>query len=494
MIISICFIVLIAAFSAFNFRNKFINVITMYLCSVCMMLFISVLYVAKFVNYNTTGDVDLMLYLYLARLRLNVGHINLLYNIAMIIYISASMYFVVLINNIKRAKIFPWLAVILAFYMYTNSQHFVWIVYSKINYISASNALWKTISMVISGINISAIVFAFVLPFISLFIYHMNTKIYIKKKNAVTYAICLGTVDIYMIYMFISGVFPTIACTNIDNIGIPVNVSENNIAMNFPVISLFIIIFILTIVLYFKPFNLYVFMSRKEISRNASDINKNIRMTLHTHKNAFIGIEKKTEMAQVMIETGESESVYEQLSDIREQANESIHRIERMLDVLREPNLIFEQVDLSKCIMSAVSKVSIPGHITLKAENIPLEIMVRASREHLTEVFVNIIINAVEAIEAKKSATSGTIDISIIDEGKIVAVNITDNGCGIHKKNYRDIYKPFFSTKSTTDCGGIGLDYVNRIVKSHQGDVYVKSKVGSYTMFQIVMPRMTADI
>ena len=159
-----------------------------------------------------------------------------------------------------------------------------------------------------------------------------------------------------------------------------------------------------------------------------------------------------------------------------------------MLDILRDPRLIFEELDLSKCIMSAVSKVSIPSHISLKANGLPPGILVRASREHLTEVFVNIIMNAVEAIEAKETAKSGSIDISIIDEGELVAVNFTDDGCGIPKNSYKDIFKPFFSTKNATDCGGIGLDYVNRIVKSHRGDVHVKSKVGSYTMFQIVMP------
>ena len=494
MIISICAIVLIAVFfSAFNFRNKFINVIMLYFCSVCMMMFISVLYVAKFVNYNNSGAADLMLYLYLTRLRLNLGQINLLYNIAMTIYIFASMYFLALINNKSRVKMLPLLVIIGVFYMYTNSHSFVWIVYNKIKYVSSSSTLWKTISLIISGVNITIIVLSFVLPFVFLFIYQMNTRIYIKKKNAVTYAICLGTVDIYMIYMFIAGVFPTPACTNISNLGIPKTVSGNNIAMNFPVISLFIIIFILLIILYFKPFNLYVLMPRKEISRNAARINKNIRMTLHTHKNAFIGIEKKAEIAQVMIEMGESELVCKQLTDIGEQANESIRRIERMLDVLRDPELIFEELDLSKCIMSAASKVSIPEHISLKANALSPGILVRASREHLTEVFVNIIINAVEAIEAKETAKSGSIDISIIDEGEIVAVNITDDGCGISKNSYRDIYKPFFSTKSTTDCGGIGLDYVNRIVKSHRGDVYVKSKVGYYTMFQIVMPAIRKE-
>ena len=489
MIISICAIVLIAVFfSAFNFRNKFINVIMLYFCSVCIMMFISVLYAAKFVNYTDAGTVDLMLYLYLARLRLNLGLINLLYNIAMIIYIFASMYFLTLINNISRLKILPLLVIIGLFYIYTNSYSFVWIVYNKINFASTSNTLWKTISLIIPAVNIAMVAAAFVLPFVFLFIYHMNTRIYIKKKNAMTYAVCLGTVDIYMIYMFISGVFPAPACVNINNLGLPKPVPGNNIAMNFPVISLFIIIFILLIILYFKPFNVYVFMSRKEISRSAARINKNIRMTLHTHKNAFIGIEKKAEIAQAMIETGEPELLYEQLTDISEQANESIHRIERMLDILRDPSLIFEELDLSGCIMSAVLKVSIPSHISLKASGLPSGILVRASREHLTEVFVNIIMNAVEAIEAKETAKSGSIDISIIDEGELVAVNFTDDGCGIPKSSYKDIFKPFFSTKSTTDCGGIGLDYVNRIVKSHRGDVYVKSKVGCYTMFQIVLP------
>ena len=495
MILSICAIAFIATFfSLFNFRNKFVNVIMLYFYSVCMMMFISVLYVSKLANYTNIGAFDFKMYLWLSRVKINVGQINLLYNIAIVIFIFASLYFIALIRGISRRKILPLFIIVSAFYMYTNSHSFIWIVYSKINYMgSSTSSFYRTAADIIAHINTVLIVLAFILPFVCLFIYYLNTKIYTKKKNAITYALCLGAIDIYIALMFIAGAFPSIACHNLATIGMPELISKDSIPIYFPMFSFFIILFIVAVILYFKPFNLYVLVRRREIARNTTRINKNIRMTLHIHKNAFIGIEKKTEIARTLMESDRVELVSNQLSDIGKLANESIHRIERMLDVLREPSMYFEITDLRRCVLSAISKVSIPQNIDLAVSDIGQNISVYASTEHITEVFVNIIINAVEAIAAKDTEQRGKIEINVIDEDDIVAINFTDNGCGIPRSSYREIYKPFFSTKTVSDCGGIGLDYVKRVVKSHHGDVYVKSKVGVYTMFQVVLPAIKKE-
>ena len=76
-------------------------------------------------------------------------------------------------------------------------------------------------------------------------------------------------------------------------------------------------------------------------------------------------------------------------------------------------------------------------------------------------------------------------------EEDMVMVNIYDNGCGIKKEHFKEIFAPFFSTKKSSDCGGVGLNYVERVVKNHKGEIYVKSKENEYTLFQIVLPILT---
>lgn len=215
-------------------------------------------------------------------------------------------------------------------------------------------------------------------------------------------------------------------------------------------------------------------------------------MILHIYKNAFISIEKKTEIARSLIASNQYELVDKHLTDINFLADDSVLRIERMLDNLRRPTLHYETVNLRACIMSALAKINIPQNIKVDYSKIKTDTTIYASMEQMTEVFINLLLNSLEAINQQKRKF-GYIDINVIDEGDAIAINFQDNGCGIPKNNYRNIFKPFFSTKNVASSGGIGLSYVERIVKDHHGEVYVKSIVEVYTLFQVVLPALNKE-
>ena len=458
----------------------------LYFYSVTMMMFINVLYISKLTFYTYVNSADLKLYLWFSGIHISIKQITVLYGMAIIIYILATLYLIKLIGRVKWRFILPVYAVICAFYMYTNSYDFIWKIYIA-NSQNLSSNIWRWIAETIYDINFFIIACAIVLPFIYLFVYYKKTKIYTKKRSAVSYAICIGLIDIYILFMFYSGISPLIAYKNIDSIGMPSITNENYLFMKFPMISVFLIIFIMFLILYFKPFDMYVLLRRRSIFLSNNNVNKNIRMILHTYKNAFIGIEKKMEIAQAYIDSNENVLASNQMSDIRFLADDSIARIERTLDNLRNPSMHYEFTNLLKCIMSALSKVSLPENIKVNYDDVPPDTLIFASEEHITEAFLNLILNAIDAINQKRP-TTGHIDITANDEGDAVAINFSDNGCGIQKKNYKDIFKPFFSTKNTSTCNGIGLNYVERIISNHRGEIFVKSKVGSYTVFQIVLP------
>ncbi|MDD6736325.1 MAG: ATP-binding protein, partial [Clostridiales bacterium] len=111
---------------------------------------------------------------------------------------------------------------------------------------------------------------------------------------------------------------------------------------------------------------------------------------------------------------------------------------------------------------------------------------VYGDERHLTECFVNLILNAVEALKIKNEA-GARIDIMVIVEENLVQVDVQDNGTGIEYKNLTKIFRPFSSTKSNSR-GGVGLNYVSNVIKQHHGEIRVKSVVGKYTLFQIVLP------
>lgn len=101
----------------------------------------------------------------------------------------------------------------------------------------------------------------------------------------------------------------------------------------------------------------------------------------------------------------------------------------------------------------------------------------------LNQVFVNILINAGHSIKEK-----GKITIKTYSEGERVFVEISDTGSGIPEENLNKIFDPFFTTKEPGKGTGLGLSIVYNIIKKHNGEIRVKSKIGEGTTFIIELP------
>ena len=100
----------------------------------------------------------------------------------------------------------------------------------------------------------------------------------------------------------------------------------------------------------------------------------------------------------------------------------------------------------------------------------------------LNQVWTNLIDNAIFALDK-----NGTLTIETSWDAKNVTVQIIDNGAGIPKEIISRIFDPFFTTKKMGEGTGIGLDIVNRIVKSHNGEIKVDSEPGK-TVFSVYIP------
>lgn len=102
-------------------------------------------------------------------------------------------------------------------------------------------------------------------------------------------------------------------------------------------------------------------------------------------------------------------------------------------------------------------------------------------REQMIQVFVNLILNAVDAMPE-----GGSIHITTerVSEEKI-KITFEDTGLGIEEKNLEKIFDPFFTTKD--EGTGLGLSIISRIVEDHDGVINVKSTVGKGTIFEILI-------
>jgi signal transduction histidine kinase len=114
--------------------------------------------------------------------------------------------------------------------------------------------------------------------------------------------------------------------------------------------------------------------------------------------------------------------------------------------------------------------------------------------DQLSQVFVNIIANAIEASPKREAVVISTEVIKVgandDDDGRVVKrrarVTIADQGSGMDKTTVDRIFEPFFSTKKRGT--GLGLAIVKQIVEQHDGTISVASKPGEGTRFVIELP------
>jgi signal transduction histidine kinase len=107
-------------------------------------------------------------------------------------------------------------------------------------------------------------------------------------------------------------------------------------------------------------------------------------------------------------------------------------------------------------------------------------------REQIKQVFLNILLNAIEATPDKGKITVRTRSFMKPGGEPYVQIEVTDTGCGIPPDQLEEIFNPFFTTKNTGS--GLGLSISSQIVQDHKGYVDVKSQLGKGSSFFINLP------
>ena len=118
---------------------------------------------------------------------------------------------------------------------------------------------------------------------------------------------------------------------------------------------------------------------------------------------------------------------------------------------------------------------------------------VHCDRQQITQVFLNIVLNALDAMPQGGDLT---IALRNAKDRDFVITEFTDTGEGMSEQVLRNIFDPFFTTKPQTKGTGLGLSVSLGILKQHGGDIGVKSEVHKGTTFTIRLPvaRIPAEI
>jgi signal transduction histidine kinase len=110
------------------------------------------------------------------------------------------------------------------------------------------------------------------------------------------------------------------------------------------------------------------------------------------------------------------------------------------------------------------------------------------SREHMKSVWVNLLVNARDAVQTRAKARQIEMTTRLADEGDYVQVLLRDNGKGMTAAESEHIFEPFYTTKDPGKGTGLGLATCHRIVEQHGGEIGVVSKLGEGTTFVVRLP------
>ena len=111
--------------------------------------------------------------------------------------------------------------------------------------------------------------------------------------------------------------------------------------------------------------------------------------------------------------------------------------------------------------------------------------IIKCNRNQLGQIFLNIIMNAVQATTEN---SEGIIHIRTENDGQEILIHIIDNGCGIPADKIKLIYDPFYTTKAVGEGTGMGLAISHGIVNKHNGKISVSSVPGKGTKFTLQFP------
>ena len=175
------------------------------------------------------------------------------------------------------------------------------------------------------------------------------------------------------------------------------------------------------------------------------------------------------------------------LKDILDQAIRASGIVKNLLDFSRAETSVIQDVDVNK-VLDEILKIT-DNELTLKkiklqrdgAADLP---KIRGNHQALQQVFLNLVINAIHAMEA-----GGELSIHTFhgDDGR-VTVAVKDTGKGIPEDIMPNIFDPFFTTKEVGKGTGLGLSVSFGIVKKHGGRITVKSSLQKGTTFKVTLP------
>lgn len=256
-------------------------------------------------------------------------------------------------------------------------------------------------------------------------------------------------------------------------------------------VMLLLSVFFTIIILLAFVSSLYQMVKQKKISDIKTDFINNMT---HEFKTPIATINLALDAIKSPVIINDSTKVNKYVSMIKEE-NKRMHA--QVENVLRISKLEKKQIEIDKTAVdySEILEDAM-SHTALLLENKNGEVNLQSLQTnseglgnefHLTNVFVNILENAI-----KYSESAPKIDITIENTVKYLTIKIKDNGIGMSKSAQKKVFDKFYREQAgnvhDVKGHGLGLAYVKEIIDNHQGRVFVESEKGKGSTFTVVLP------
>jgi len=193
--------------------------------------------------------------------------------------------------------------------------------------------------------------------------------------------------------------------------------------------------------------------------------------------------------SDLLLERDLPADVKEDLETVNREAKRTVNIVKELLAFAREQKTEKSLVNINVIIQGVLQirsyeqKVS---NIEVDARFAPTLPLVMANGVQLQQVFINIIVNAEQAMV--EAHGRGKLTIATEQVGNIIRASVTDDGPGISRDNMKQLFTPFFTTREVGKGTGLGLSICHGIVTEHGGKLHVESEPGKGATFVVELP------
>jgi len=176
--------------------------------------------------------------------------------------------------------------------------------------------------------------------------------------------------------------------------------------------------------------------------------------------------------AHILLEQhGQDPNLTHDLEMIVAQSNRCKKIVSGLLNFSRQNKVLYEKVNIYDLTNHCADSIGVNDHIKIKIITLYCDSCAEVDKDQISQVLINLINNAIDALEDQK----GIITITIDGTESTMIIKVKDNGPGIPEKIKPRIFDPFFTTKQIGKGTGLGLPVCYGIVKMHRGNVTVHS-------------------